>query len=474
MKFLKYPSLVFTIIIILFISCSKNDPITFTPAILDSSKEILAFNLKKPDGTILPITVTILSDTIKAELPFGTNLINLIPEITIKGATISPASGIAQNFSSPITYTVTAQDKSEKKYVVVLTVAKINFLYIGGSNNKFYALNALTGDLIWSFTGGGSFVYSSPTYNNGVVYVGCIDSYVYAFNAITGALLWKFKAGDTGVESDAVFFENTIYVGSNDDYLYALDAATGNLKWKYLSGANISSSPIYANGIVYFGSSDFFLYALNAATGQLIWKYPTGSVINQSGATIANGIIYVGSRDAYLHAIDATTGNNVWRFSTNGVSLEQSSPTVENGVVYIAGWFNFSDTSVKGNMYAVDALTGTVRWVALENKGFSTSPFVHNNRLFICDDNGYVDALNVSNGSLIWQKRIYSNGASPIESDNIVYVGGGGSGYIYALNASSGNEIWKFPIPGVLATSSPLIISATGKPVYSGDSGNAY
>jgi hypothetical protein len=46
-----------------------------------------------------------------AKVPIGTNLTSLAPTITISdGATVSPASGVAQNFTNPVTYTVTAQD----------------------------------------------------------------------------------------------------------------------------------------------------------------------------------------------------------------------------------------------------------------------------------------------------------------------------------------------------------------------------
>jgi outer membrane protein assembly factor BamB len=471
--------ILFIVIQTLILSCHKDtSPRSTTPPdTLSSIKEITSFTLKKQDGTLLnssQVLITIVADTIKAELPYGTDITNLTPEIIIKGVSISPASGVAQNFSSPVVYTVTAEDKSQKKYVVVVSVSKQSLLYMGTNNNMFYALDAASGQVVWSYTGGGAFTYSSPTYNNGVVYVGCIDSYVYAFNALTGAVLWKFKAGDTGVESDAVFFNNTIYVGSNDDYLYALDAATGNLKWKFLTGGNVSSSPTFLNNVVYFGSSDSYLYALDANTGNLIWKYACGSMIDQSGATIANGIVYVGSRDAYLHAVDANTGTGIWKFSTNGVSMEQASPTVVNGTVYCASWYDVSNFGSKGSVYAIDAVTGTQKWVALDKKAFSTSPFVHNNRLFICDDDGFIDALNTNDGSLIWQKKIYANSASPVENNNIVFVGGGGTQYFYALDALTGQEIWKFNLQGALTTSSPLIVDKGGIPVFCGDSGNNY
>jgi hypothetical protein len=59
---------------------------------------------------------------ITVTLPYGTNLSNLKPLISYKGKTLSPASGVEQNFSTsefnPVSYTVTAEDGTTKTYNV--------------------------------------------------------------------------------------------------------------------------------------------------------------------------------------------------------------------------------------------------------------------------------------------------------------------------------------------------------------------
>ncbi len=62
--------------------------------------------------------------TITLEFNAGVNITTLVPNITIsQGATITPESGVAQDFTNPIEYTVTAQDGTTKKtYRVVATV----------------------------------------------------------------------------------------------------------------------------------------------------------------------------------------------------------------------------------------------------------------------------------------------------------------------------------------------------------------
>lgn len=63
--------------------------------------------------------------TINLTVPVGTDVTNLVPTITISdNATIYPYSGIAQNFTNPIIYTVTAQDGSIQDYTVTISTAQ--------------------------------------------------------------------------------------------------------------------------------------------------------------------------------------------------------------------------------------------------------------------------------------------------------------------------------------------------------------
>lgn len=439
-----------------------------------SNKEIISFNLARADGTPLEpaeYSVNITADSVHIIIPPLVYQNRLKATLTTTGISVTPASGTVLDFTNPVSYTVTATNGSTKTYRADVDYARPKNVLFIGAGNSFYALDAATGALRWKYAGTGSFAYSSATYQKNVIYVGSIDSYVYAFNASNSRLLWRFQAGTTGVESDAVIADSTVYVGCNDDILYALNAVTGQPRWSFTTGANISSSPKVANGIVYFGSSDSKFYALNAATGQLIWQYQAGAMINQSGASLADGVLYFGSRDGYMHSLNASNGSLRWKFGTGIISFEQSSPTVDNGVVYIGGWYNIGNFNIRGSFYAVDAATGNLVWEKLNNTGFSSSPFVSNGRVMITGDDLKISVLETGTGNILWQKTILPNSSSPVEANGIIYVGGGGSGFIYALNPSNGAEIWKFPIGGSLMTSSPLVIDLSGVVEYPGDSG---
>jgi len=86
---------------------------------LDMTKAITAFNF----GFLAYGIVTQTTHTIAVTVPFGTNVTALAPAIAHTGASINPASGVANNFTTPKTYTVTAPDATTQAYTVTVTIA---------------------------------------------------------------------------------------------------------------------------------------------------------------------------------------------------------------------------------------------------------------------------------------------------------------------------------------------------------------
>ena len=86
------------------------------PAATDN--KLIAFDFGNLKGTIDHD-----KGTVKLELPSGSSKM-FAPTITLpQFATVSPASGVVQDFTNPVTYTVTAQNDATKTYQVTVTVA---------------------------------------------------------------------------------------------------------------------------------------------------------------------------------------------------------------------------------------------------------------------------------------------------------------------------------------------------------------
>jgi hypothetical protein len=87
-----------------------------------STKAISSFNFNSLSPTVTG-TVDENAHTVSLTVPYGTNVTSLSPTISITGASVSPSSGSAQNFTNPVTYTVTASDSSTQAYTVTVTVS---------------------------------------------------------------------------------------------------------------------------------------------------------------------------------------------------------------------------------------------------------------------------------------------------------------------------------------------------------------
>jgi hypothetical protein len=89
-----------------------------------SKKDITAFNFTNPAAT-----GSISGTNINVTVSFGTNVTSLVANFTTTGASVKVGSttqvnGVtANNFTNPVTYTVTAADGSTKNYIVTVTVA---------------------------------------------------------------------------------------------------------------------------------------------------------------------------------------------------------------------------------------------------------------------------------------------------------------------------------------------------------------
>lgn len=84
----------------------------------DNEKSILSFVIEGVEGEINEN-----AKTVTLTMPEDTDVTQLVPTIEVsEGATVNPASGEAQDFTTPVTYTVTAQNGTTANYTVTVFV----------------------------------------------------------------------------------------------------------------------------------------------------------------------------------------------------------------------------------------------------------------------------------------------------------------------------------------------------------------
>jgi peptidoglycan hydrolase-like protein with peptidoglycan-binding domain len=91
---------------------------------LSSEKDINTFSFVSPS-----VTGSISGTDINLTVPYGTSVTSLVSNFTTTGASISVGAinqinGVtSNNFTSPVTYTVNAEDSSTKNYIVTVSIA---------------------------------------------------------------------------------------------------------------------------------------------------------------------------------------------------------------------------------------------------------------------------------------------------------------------------------------------------------------
>jgi outer membrane protein assembly factor BamB len=312
--------------------------------------------------------------------------------------------------------------------------------------------------LQWRFATGGA-VVSSPVMANGVVYVGSGDGKLYAIDAERGVARWSVEAG-SAVQSSPAVADEVVYAVNRDGVLIAVGAEQGRELWRFATGPErpwpwghesgdyFVSSPAIAGDLVLLGAADGWVYALARRTGRLRWKHDTGARIRASVA-VADGRVFAGTAGGRLHALDLLTGEERWVFETSGVGLDsadfgydrrtlQSSPAVADGIVYVGARDGF--------LYAVDALTGTLRWrVDHQISWVITSPAVDRGLVVVgSSDGAFVQALDARSGEERWRERIgVPVWSSPAVGGDVVYFGDH-AGRLHALDRATGERLWHF------------------------------
>ncbi|NOQ22675.1 MAG: PQQ-binding-like beta-propeller repeat protein [Candidatus Aegiribacteria sp.] len=206
-----------------------------------------------------------------------------------------------------------------------------------------YCFDAATGSETWCDTL--KRMVSCMTVWNGVVFVPTyrsnLSSPLYALDALTGAIIWENTDAFEGYwDSSPVVHDGIIYINGVYGSTFAIDAMTGITVWESPVSPgdySITATPAYHDGRLYFADQIDTYHCLDASSGSTIWSVPG---IQHGSSGIADGIVFYGEINnpdgARVIALDCDTGEEIWSYTTGADDI-YSSPAITDGVVYIAG-----------------------------------------------------------------------------------------------------------------------------------------
>lgn len=217
--------------------------------------------------------------------------------------------------------------------------------------------------------------------------------------------------------------------------------------WRTSVGTGYSSVAV-SNGRVYtVGNKDKTdtIYCLNAVTGAEIWKHSYPCVADGAGhpgpastPTVDGEFVYTLSREGHLFCLDASSGKPIWsKHIVNDFSIKYpewgyaTSPLIlDNMIIMDAGAALAVDKS-NGNLIWKTRDYGE-SWGIKEHGGGYSSPYAFNlngkQLLAVFNSSGLVNLDPGSGRELMlhpWKTAYNINGATPIVSDNRIFISSG-------------------------------------------------
>jgi len=179
---------------------------------------------------------------------------------------------------------------------------------------------------------------TSPLVIDGVMYISGTNNSVWAVDARTGKMLWRYRRMFPpvmrvccgSVNRGLGVLGDRLYMGTLDAHLVALDRTTGAVVWDVpveepKNGFSLDAAPIVANGKVIIGiaGGDYatrgFIDAYDADTGKRAWRFYTIPAPGEQGsetwpnadvASWGGGAAWVtGAYDPELNVVYYGTGN---------------------------------------------------------------------------------------------------------------------------------------------------------------------
>jgi polyvinyl alcohol dehydrogenase (cytochrome) len=344
----------------------------------------------------------------------ATNLSNGFVWGTYVGQTTSPCGATAPfgPISPALSSTIGVASTS--------TVASINgrsMLFVGGGAAVFYALDALTGKVLWNRSLGSSsnhFIWSSPAVYNGNVYIGVASigdcpleqGQLIEMSAATGMVEHTFNVVPNGCIGAGVSGSPTI------------DEAAGTLYFATGNPGSCSSAEPYAESLIELNTSDLsFVHHWQVPASEATGDGDFISTPTLFTATI-NGILHnrvgVANKNGKFYAFERANiaSGPIWKVI---LAVPGACPQCGEGSISPAAWDGTTLYAAGGNT--------TLNGVACK---------------------GSVRALVPATGHTLWAHCMFGGPVlgAVTAVPGVIVVGQGA--YIIVINAVTGNTIFRF------------------------------
>lgn len=274
---------------------------------------------------------------------------------------------------------------------------------------ELMCLDRKTGKILWQRTAKtavphegyhrqyGSFASNSPTTDGKFVYVSFGSRGVYSYD-LNGKLIWE------------------------KDF---------NVQMKMRNAFGEGVAPLVVGNrlfLVFDHEAESFMVALDKRNGKELWRvtrsepssWSTPLAIEQNGRTQI-----VVSATNKVRSYDPETGRVLWESGGLGSNVIPV-PVYSNGTVYVmSGHRDPKLLAVKLGKEGDLTNSDSILWSHTRGLAYTTSPILHENKLYVVTDNGMMSAFNAVTGDAYYAQTRFPKGynvkASPVGANNKIY-----------------------------------------------------
>ncbi len=266
---------------------------------------------------------------------------------------------------------------------------------------------------------------------------------VYALEAVTGNIVWQIDS-KLDISAGVGFGHGIVVVASDEGQLLALDPTDGNLLWQSTVGAEVLARPIVADELIIVRTGDGQVIGVDKKSGTIRWRLrnnvPALSVRGLSVPVQVNEIVVVGYASGHLSGIDIETGRELWKtpISHPGGSNQidrlidiDADPLIAGNRLFVAAY--------QDKVYAISLAAQKVEW-RVPNSTLRNLAVSDNDLLMTLDD-GVVVALDQNTGTEVWtQARLKGRGVTnPVAIPGSKFcVVGDYQGYVHVMDVNTG------------------------------------
>ena len=137
--------------------------------------------------------------------------------------------------------------------------------YFGNFENQVLAVDLAKGEPVWAYEHEVRKFpyYSSPALVDGRLLIGGRDKMMRALNAETGEELWTFRTRGK-IDASPVVSGDLVIFGDTAGKLFILNHADGKKIWEYDTGSGIIASPAIADNKMVIGTDNGQVFCFGA------------------------------------------------------------------------------------------------------------------------------------------------------------------------------------------------------------------